>query len=230
MKNQSLFKFDRLFIKKVLCLFLFVLFMNTVTNAQVLSVVNPTRKSKVLPKLYAGAKFGTNFSYLSGDSWTNGIKSNLIGGAFAGLKGMGFGVQMEGLFEQSEYTTGNSFYDVYKSHYNNIGDSLRAGTFRVNKLSLPVLLQFRMARLFWLQAGVQFYGIVSVKDFNGLVRDAKQLFRGGNTAGIIGTTIRLGNADIGARAIFDFQNLNNQNSSDVWKQYLIQAHVGVTLF
>jgi hypothetical protein len=77
---------------------------------------------------------------------------------------------------------------------------------------------------------MQFYGVVSVSDYNGLLKDAKQLFKTGNTAGIIGATIRLGNADIGARAIFDFQSLNNLNSSDVWKQYMIQAHVGVKLY
>lgn len=202
----------------------------TLCTAQILSAANPTKKSRVLPRLYAGVKFGANFSYLSGSDWSNGVKSNLVGGAFAGIKGLGFGAQLEGLFEQSEYTTGSGFYSIYKSYYNSIGDSLKAGTFRVNKLSLPVLLQFRVARLFWLQAGVQFYGVVSVRDFNGLVKDSKQLFKTGNTAGIIGTTIHLGNADIGARAIFDFNSLNNLNSGDVWRQYMIQAHVGIKLF
>jgi Outer membrane protein beta-barrel domain len=197
---------------------------------QIFRAANPTTKSRLLPKAYAGVKLGANFSYLSGSNWDNGIKSNLVGGLFAGIKGPGFGVQIEALFEQSDYTTGNSFYSLYKNYYNDISDSLNKGNFRVNKLCLPVLLQFRAGRLIWIQAGVQFYGIVSVKDYDGLVKDAKQLFRSGSTAGLLGATLRLGNADIGARAIFDVQNLNNLNSGDVWRQYMLQAHIGVRLF
>lgn len=198
--------------------------------AQLLSKANPTKKSKVLPKLYSGIKFGANFSYLSGKNWDNGVKSNMVGGLFAGVKGVGLGAQIEALFEQSDYTSGSNFYNLYKNYYNNISDSLKKGNFRVNKLCLPVLVQMRMARLVWLQAGVQFYGIVNVKDNDELIKDAKQLFKTGNTAGIIGTTMHIGNADIGARIIFDFQNLNNVTSLEVWKQYMFQAHVGVKIF
>jgi hypothetical protein len=93
-----------------------------------------------------------------------------------------------------------------------------------------MLIQFRLAHLIWIQTGVQFYGVVSVKDYTGLVKDAKELFKSGNTAGLLGATVRLGNAEIGARAIIDFQSLNNLNASDAWKQYMIQAHIGVKLF
>lgn len=211
---------------------LFFLFLNACEplQAQILGAANPTKKIPLIPKLYAGIKIGSSFSYLSGTNWSNGVKSNLIGGVFAGIKGLGFGAQAEGIFEQSEYTTGKGFYGIYKDYYNTNGDSLKSGTFRVSKLSLPLLLQYKVAKLFWLQAGVQFYGIVSVHDFNGLVKDSKALFRSGNTAGIIGASFTFRNADIGARAIFDFQNLNNLSSSDVWRQYMLQAHIGVKLF
>lgn len=200
------------------------------TNAQLLAAANPTRKIKLLPKLYAGAKIGANFSYLSGNNWDNGIKSSILGGAFAGIKGLGLGLQAEALFEQSEYTTGSSFYNLYKGYYNNINDSISKGSFKVNKLCLPLIVQIRLARLIWLQTGVQFYGIINVKDNTGLVKDAKELFKSGNTAGLVGAAIHLGHADIGARMLFDFQNLNNLNSNDVWKQYLFQVHVGIKLF
>lgn len=230
-KMKNLIRFTlSLFSKRVLFVAIIILSSFTQLRAQLLAAANPTRKSKFLPKLYAGIKIGANFSYLSGKNWENGIKSNMLGGVFAGVKGVGLGAQIEGLFEQSDYTTGTSFFNLYKSYYNDLGDSVKKGNFRVNKLSLPVLIQIRVARLLWLQTGVQFYGIVNVKDNTGLVKDAKALFRSGNTAGIIGATIHLGSADIGARAIIDFQSLNNLNSNDVWRQYMIQAHVGIKLF
>lgn len=216
--------------KFLCCLLLTITLSLQHSSAQLLSAANPTKKAKVLPKLYAGAKFGANFSYLSGTNWKNGVKSNMLGGVFAGIKGLGLGAQAEALFEQSDYTSGDGFYQLYKNYYNDIGDSLKTGTFRVNKLCLPVLVQFRVARLLWMQAGVQYYGIINVKDNANLIKDAKQLFKSGNTAGIIGATIHLGNADIGARALFDFNSLNNLNSNDVWKQYMFQAHVGIKLF
>lgn len=229
MKTAVQFKATRT--AKILCC-LFLAFNLSVQNssAQLLSAANPTKKSKALPKMYAGAKFGANFSYLSGSNWKNGIKSNMLGGLFAGIKGLGIGAQAEALFEQSDYTSGNGFYQLYKNYYYDIGDSLKTGSFRVNKLCLPVLVQFRVARLLWMQAGVQYYGIINVKDNSNLLKDAKQLFKSGNTAGIIGATVHLGNADIGARALFDFTNLNNLNTNDVWKQYMFQAHVGIKLF
>lgn len=214
----------------VFSLVLGMLLCSTTSHAQVLAAANPTRKVPVLPTLYAGVKFGANFSYLSGDNWSNGVRSNMLGGVYAGIKGPGIGAQAEGLFEQSEYTTSSGFYRIHKDLYNSFSDSLKAGTFKVNKLTLPVLLQFRVAHVIWIQAGVQFYGIISVRDFNGLVRDAKELFKSGSTAGVLGAAIHFKKADIGARTIFDFQNLNNLNTSDVWRQYMFQAYVGVKLF
>jgi hypothetical protein len=210
--------------------FLLVLLLSTSGWAQALSGMNPSRKIPVGPKLYAGLKIGANFSYLSGNSWSNGVKSNLLGGIFAGVKGGGFGIQGEALFEQSDYTTSDGFYGVFKNHYNNLGDSLKSGSFRVSKLSLPILLQMRIARLIWLQPGVQFYGVVGVKDANGLVSDAKKLFKNGAVAGVLGASLRLRNADLGARLIYDFQNLNNLTASENWRQFMLQAHIGIVLF
>ncbi|MDI9319765.1 MAG: hypothetical protein QM530_04740 [Phycisphaerales bacterium] len=215
---------------RVFIVVFFLMIMQLPCHAQALGAAKLLSKSKIIPKLYTGIKFGGNFSYLSGNNWDNGIKSNLVGGAFAGLKGLGFGVQFETLFEQSDYTTGSDFYTLYHNYYNDISDSIKGGTFRVNKLCMPILLQFRMARLLWLQTGIQFYGVVSVRDYNSLVKDAKELFKTGNTAAVLGATIRIGNADIGARAIVDFQSLNNLNANDVWRQYMIQAHFGIKLF
>lgn len=211
-------------------LLLCILSQSSSARAQAMGAANPTRRSHVLPKLYAGVKFGANFSYLSGRDWENGVKSNLVSGLYAGVKGVGFGFQMEGLFEQSDYISGNSFHELYRSYYNDLRDSLQKGTFRVNKLCLPVLLQMRVSRLFWLQAGVQFYGVVSVRDNARLLKDAKELFRSGSTAGLLGATIHIGNADLGGRFVFDFNNLNNIYSAEVWRQYMLQFHVGVKLF
>lgn len=209
---------------------LLLLLCSSPVFAQVFSGANPSRKAPVATKFYAGAKLGANFSYLSGGSWSNGVKSNLLGGVFGGVRGGVFGIQGEALFEQSAYTTSDGFYGVFKNHYQDISDSLKGGSFRVSKLTLPVLLQFRVARLLWLQPGVQFYGVVAVKDVNGLVKDAQQLFRSGAVAGVMGASFRFRSVDIGARFIYDLQNLNNIAGSENWRQFMLQGHLGLVLF
>jgi hypothetical protein len=178
---------------------------------------------------YLGIKIGGNFSYLDGKSWDNGIKSNLLGGVYAGIKGLRVGIQAEALFSQSDYTTGSSFHDVYSDYYNNIGDSLKNGSFRVNKLSIPILLQLKISGGLWLQLGAQFSGIVSVDDKDKLLHDAKSIFTQNNIAGIGGLTWNLGKFNIGARYLFDFSNINNTNVDEVWKQHILQVHVGVKI-
>lgn len=213
-----------------LCGLLLILLCSSPAFAQVFSGVNPSRKAPVATKFYAGAKLGANFSYLTGESWSNGVKSNLLGGVFAGVRGGAFGLQGEALFEQSAYTTSDGFYGAFKNHYQDVSDSLKAGSFRVSKLTLPVLLQFRVARLLWLQPGVQFYGVVAVKDLNGLVNDAKKMFRSGAVAGVMGASFRFRSVDIGARFIYDLQNLNNVTTSENWHQFMLQGHIGLVLF
>jgi hypothetical protein len=205
------------------CLYLAIIilvFSATKSNAQDLL----KRASPIRP--YLGIKIGGNFSYLDGKSWDNGIKSNLVGGVYAGIKGLRVGIQAEALFSQSDYTTGNTFYDVYSTYYNNVGDSVKNGSFRVNKLSIPLLLQLKISGGLWLQLGAQFSGIVSVQDKDKLLQDAKSIFTQNNIAGIGGLTWNLGKFNIGARYIFDFSNINNTDVSEVWKQHILQVHAG----
>lgn len=200
----------------------------------VLFVANKTQAQDMVKNVspihpYIGIKIGGNFSYLDGKSWDNGIKSNLVGGVYAGIKGLRFGLQAEALFSQSDYTTGSTFHDVYSNYYNNLGDSLKSGSFRVSKLAIPILLQFKISGGLWLQLGAQFSGIVSVEDKDKLLRDAKSIFAQNNIAGIGGLTWNLGKVNIGARYLFDFTNLNNTNVDEVWKQHILQVHLGVKI-
>lgn len=187
-------------------------------------------KDRLPARSYLGIKAGGNFSFISGDSWDNGIKSNLVGGAYVGIKGLSAGIQAEALFAQSEYTTGNSFHHLYGAYFNNIGDSLKQGSFRVNQLCIPLLLQFKIGPGLWLQLGGQYTGIVSVEDVDALLKDARSIFKTSNLAGIAGATFNLGKVNIGARYIFDFSNANNSRVDEVWKQKAIQAHIGLRLF
>jgi hypothetical protein len=180
---------------------------------------------------YLGIKAGANFSSIKGETWENGIKANLAAGLYAGFKAEHIGVQVEALFSQSDYVTGSDFHDVYGSYYQNIGDSVKKGMFRVNKLSIPLLFQFKILPGLWIQLGPQYTGIVSVKDMDNLVTDAKSMFKTNNIQGVAGATFNLGNFNVGARYIFDFSDINNTNvnADDVWKERVLQIHVGLKI-
>lgn len=181
-------------------------------------------------KLNGGFKLGANMARLDGKTWESGYKTNLLGGVFLGVHGNRFGIQVEGLFSQSEYRTGKDFNSLYRDYLSDAKDSLKQGAFRVNYLNIPVLLQYRLLNRVWLQAGPQFSGVVSTKDRNQLVRDAGELFKKegyGNVSGVVGLWINLPfSLNIGGRYVMSFADENSTNVADSWKQRNVQLHIG----
>lgn len=186
-----------------------------------------------VPNLDLGIKVGANFAKLDGDTWDNGYKAGFLGGAFVGLRGNRFGVQLEGFFSQTHYTTtGQQFYTVYQGApqlFNQAIDSTKTGNFRAGYFNIPVLFEMKLLPMLWLQIGPQYSGIVSVKDANGFVNDAKSLFKSGYISGVGGLELKLPfHLDAGARYVLGFSDLNNSNIKGAWQQRTIQLHVGYT--
>ena len=183
---------------------------------------------KMLPfSIDLGPKIGVNFNTLNGNSWNGQYKTNLLGGIFAGIHGKRVGVVAEGLFSQSRYTVGKDFHTLYEKYYNDISDSLKEGSFRVNYLSVPLLAQVKLFPMIWLQLGPQFSTIVSVKDVDGLLDDAAGIFKSGHISGIGGLEAKLPfGLRISGRYVFGLTNANNTTVADTWKQRSVQIAVG----
>jgi hypothetical protein len=181
-------------------------------------------------RLKAGIKAGLNFSQLKGDSWESGYKTNLLGGVYLGVQGPKLGVQAEGLFTQSTYVTGTDFKQIGLNHFNNIADSARQGSFRVNSLSIPLLLNLKLFNNAVIQLGPQYTGIVSVDDKDALLKDAASLFSKGDLSGVAGLWIELPmHLNIGARYIFGLTDVNNSDQlQESWKRKVVQVHLGYT--
>lgn len=184
-----------------------------------------------------GLKAGANFSMINGKYWENGYKANFLGGAFLGINVGKLGGQIEGVFSQGTYATGEDFHDFYGDFYNNIGDSLKQGSFRVNYLSIPVLLNIRLFPRATIQIGPQYSGIVSVTDKDRLLKDAGDLFKSGSFDGVLGIWLNLpARINVGARYIIGFSDINNidgnsvQKIDDAWKKRSLQVHIGYSVF
>lgn len=195
-----------------------------------LLVLLPVFSFAQMPKLQLGIKAGVNLSKLNGNDWDGGYKTNLLGGVEAGFYGKHIGISAEAFYNQSSYVTGDNFHDIYHQYYNNVGDSLKQGTFRVSYMSIPVLFNFKLLNLLWVQVGPQFNGVVGVKDVNSMVHDAKDLFKSGDLSGVAGVRLNLPfHLSVGARYVFGLTEINQQSIGDTWKQSNIQIHVTYNL-
>ncbi len=184
-----------------------------------------------------GIKIGANFSNIDGKYWQNGYKANLLGGAFLGITGRRLGGQIEGIFSQSTYITGKDFNDMYHDILKTGKDSIKEGSFKVNYLSIPVLLNVRLFKSAMIQLGPQFSGVVSVNDKDDLVKDAGELFKG-SWDGVVGLWVNLpARLNIGVRYVIGLSNINkydgkslsSQEVDDAWKQKTIQVHIGYSI-
>ena len=184
-----------------------------------------------LPGLDLGLKVGANFAQLNGKSWDDGYKANYLAGIFAGLRAKKVGVQVEAFFSQTKYTTtGKEFSDAYPTIAINqiaVGDSAKERSFNVGYLNIPVLFQYNIFSKLWLQVGPQYSGVVTVKDVDGLAKDAKSLFKSGDISGVVGLEAKLPfHLNAGARYVFGLSDMNNTGASGAWQQRTIQVHLG----
>lgn len=210
--------------KKLVTLFFGIIFLTVNSRAQKLDID-------------LGIKFGANFSNINGKYWENGYKANLLGGAFLGVNGKRLGVQLEGIFSQATYVTGEKFNEIYQDILQTGKDSIKGGSFKVNYLSVPVLLNIKLFSRATIQLGPQFSGVVSVKDKDELVHDAGELFKG-SWDGVIGLWLNLpARINVGARYVIGLSNINNydgktsnnQKIDDAWQQRTLQVHIGYSI-
>lgn len=201
--------------------------------AGLIALLIPSAASAQLPpkpNIDLGIKAGANFAQLNGDDWEGGYKANYLAGIFTGLRFKKFGVQVEGFFSQTKYTTsGQSFYDKYnnKVEFRPGADVGRKSDFNVGYINIPVLFQYKVLPFIWAQAGPQYAGIVSVRDADELVQDSKQLFKDGSFCGVVGLEAKLPvKVVVGARYVFGLSDVNNTSTSGAWQQNTIQIHAG----
>lgn len=166
-----------------------------------------------LPKVDLGIKAGWNYEQLSGSNVDNSYNSGFQGGIFVGVRRKRIGVQVEGLISFSKY---------------NLQDSLSKGEFKATYINIPVLFEYKLVPMLWLQIGPQYSGIVSVQSPSGFAGDAKNIFKSGTGSGVLGLELKLPlHLNVGARYVLGFTNLNNYGS-DAWQQRVFQLHVGLT--
>ena len=172
-----------------------------------------------------GAKAGANLVKVDGKSFKDEFRYNYHVGGFAeiGLTRDGkLTLQPEVLFNQYSTTLDSNF----KAIYENVLSSEQAHV-KLNYLSIPILLNYRLIGPLYLQAGPAF-SILMNQDKN-FLQNGGEAFKNGDFSMIGGAQIRITKIYLTGRYVVGLANINDIDNQDKWKSQTWTFFVGITL-
>ncbi len=170
--------------------------------------------------LSAGIKLGANLNKLTGQSFNDQFSFGYQAGIFlnAGL-GRKWSVQPELLFSQTTVDTADHFSTVYKEISFNTVNHIK-----LNYLTIPVLLQYKLSPIISIQAGPQF-GILMQTD-KSLLQNGQNAFKQGDLSILAGLQLKITRFVAYGRYAIGVNNISNIPVQDSWKNQTIQIGVG----
>jgi hypothetical protein len=170
-----------------------------------------------MAQLNIGVKAGANITKIDGQSFKDEFRYGYLLGGFAeiGLGGR-VSIQPEVLFNQFNTRTGTEFNNIYQN--------VNAGDVKLNYLSIPLLLNYKLGSAISLQAGPQF-GILLDQEKN-LMQNGKEAFKSGDLSMLGGATISLGKLRVNGRYAVGLNNINDIDNRDEWKSQAWQLSLG----
>lgn len=177
----------------------------------------------VMAQFRIGAKAGANINKVEGKSFKEEFNYGYHVGGFAEI-GLGdkFTLQPEVLFNQYTTTVDSSFRNVYKDLFKN--DQTKV---KLNYLSIPLLLNYKLAGPLYLQAGPQI-GILMDQDKN-LLENGKEAFKNGEFSMLGGAQLKFSKFRLTGRYVVGLNNINDIDDQDKWKNQAWQLSVGIAL-
>lgn len=168
-----------------------------------------------------GPKAGANLVKMEGKSFKESFQLGYYAGAFAEVKlGKKFYLQPEVLFTETNLSTSSNFNDIYQNLL--IPDTLTS--IKLQALTIPVTLNWRVANILSFSAGPQFS--INMKKGEGLFNNAKSAFSDGDIAFVAGANVMVSKLRVSARYGWGIKEMNNVDGQDPWKQQTIQLGVG----
>ncbi|HET9434882.1 MAG TPA: porin family protein [Chitinophagaceae bacterium] len=172
-----------------------------------------------------GAKAGANLVKVDGKSFKDEFRYNYHLGGFAEIaltQDKKLTLQPEVLFNQYSTTLDSSFKAVYE-------DIITSEQSRVklNYLSIPILLNYRLAGPIYLQAGPAFS--ILMDQNRSILQNGGDAFKKGDFSMIGGAQIRIAKIYLTGRYVVGLANINDIDDKDKWKSQAIQLSVGLSL-
>jgi hypothetical protein len=177
----------------------------------------------MMAQFHLGIKAGANITKVDGKSFKQEFRYGYSVGGFAEI-GLGpkFHLQPEVLFNQYSSTLDSN----YKAVYQNVISSDQSKV-KLNYLSIPVLLDYKLLGPIHLQAGPQFS--VLMNQNKNFLQNGQDAFKHGDFAFVAGAQIKLASFRVSGRYAIGLRNINDIDNQDKWKNQVVQLSVGVAL-
>ena len=179
----------------------------------------------MMAQFHLGIKGGANIIKVNGQSFKDQFKYGYHIGGFAEI-GLGnkLGIQPEVLFNQYSTTLDSNFKHVYQNVFNASYQS----NVKLNYLSIPILLTYKlMGNFLSLQAGPQF-GIL-IDQNKTLLQNGNNAFKQGDFSMIAGAQVKLASFRVSGRYVVGLNNINDIDNKDQWKSQGFQLSLGFAL-
>lgn len=177
-----------------------------------------------IAQFHLGIKGGVNITKVQGVAFRDEFRYGYHLGGFAeiGLGGR-LGIQPEVLFNQYQTRVDSSFKNVYQNSTNisNYQDV------KLNYLSIPLLLNYKLGSLLSLQLGPQ-YGILIDQSKN-LLQNGKQAFKNGDFSMVGGAQIHISKIRLQGRYFVGLNNISDISSENKWNNQGFQLSLGLAL-
>lgn len=181
--------------------------------------------SAMMAQFHVGVKAGANIIKVDGKSFKDQFKYGYHLGGFMEIPlGKKFVVQPELLFNQYAVTMDSNFSHVYQNVFNSAYQS----NVKLNYLSIPLLLNYKLIGNFLsIQAGPQFS--ILMQQNKTLLQNGANAFKQGDFAMIGGAQAKVGPFRFNGRYVIGLNNINDIDNKDKWKSQGFQLSVGLAL-
>ena len=177
-----------------------------------------------MAQFHLGIKGGVNITKVDGKSFRDEFQYGYHLGGFAeiGLGGK-LGLQPEVVFNQYQTRVDSSFKNVYQhaSEISNYKDV------KLNYLSIPLMLTYKLGSFLSLQAGPQF-GILIDQSKN-LLDNGKDAFGKGDFSLAFGPQLHISKLRLTGRYVVGLANVSDIGDQNKWKNQGFQLSVGLAL-
>lgn len=180
--------------------------------------------------IHLGIKAGPEFGKVDGKSLTSAYKAGYQIGAFATVDFGKWGIQPEVFFSQTNTETKD------QSALSQIGASALKPNFKakLNYLSVPILLNYKLINILDFQVGPQFN--VSTSKAHGLQNEVKSAFSSGEVDAVAGLQLKVAKFRVYTRYNIALTGVKSSATSDAttenstWRRQAFQFGVGYAFF
>jgi outer membrane protein with beta-barrel domain len=176
----------------------------------------------MMAQFHIGIKAGTNMTKVEGKSFKQEFKYGYHLGAFAEI-GLGdkFFLQPEILYNQYTTTLDSNFSHIYQ----NVVNSSVQGKVKLNYLTVPILLNYKLLGPISIQAGPQF-GVL-IDQSKTVLQNGGQAFKSGDLSMLAGIQVKVAMLRVTGRYAVGLNNINDIDDKDKWKNQNLQLSVGL---